>query len=337
MGSGGLGCLESLLSRRRLSWPLGREPLPDACGASCASESPQPSDAPKTMSVPVGAQPSAGSLPRPPAAWARNVIGGTGSSAEALFQVIREEQCRLVEAMPLPADLVAKVRSRLDALRAEDLGVSWHDAGRLTGFSGVGYQEVYSGPDLTLCIFVLRAGARIPLHDHPGMQVFGRLLFGRMRVISFDLESPCGTSGTDASDPITGDDPYSKQRSIMEEADPAINGIQRWPPGSLWATACGEQVFGPAPITYSLGPRNGNVHELAALEDCAFFDVVTPPYDPQKGRDCTYYEPQRLGKVYDGANELPAGCQCILVPCQPRRFSTEHLPYRGPRFLRAQC
>lgn len=311
--------------------------MPDACTASCASESPLPSGTPKTMPVPVGPQPSAGSLPRPPAAWARNVVGGMGSSAEALFQVIREEQSRLVEAMPLPADLVVKVHARLDALRAEDLGVSWDDAGRLTGFSGVGYQEVYSGPDLTLCIFVLRAGARIPLHDHPGMQVFGRLLFGRMRVVSFDLESPSRISGTDASDPIMGDNLCSNQRSIVEEG-PASSCTPRWPPpGSLWATACGEQVFGPAPVTYSLGPRHGNVHELFALEDCAFFDVVAPPYDPRKGRDCTYYEPQRLGNVYDDAQELPAGCQCILVPCQPRRFSTEHLPYRGPRFLRAQC
>ena len=39
--------------------------------------------------------------------------------------------------------------------------------------------------------------------------------------------------------------------------------------------------------TYWLGPEAGNVHYLEALEDCCFFDVVSPPYSPQEGRDCT--------------------------------------------------
>jgi len=69
----------------------------------------------------------------------------------------------------------------LSSLTPQDLGVSPEDAARARSRSGVAYQEIYAGADMTICIFLLRAGAQIPAHDHPGMHVFGRLLFGRMR------------------------------------------------------------------------------------------------------------------------------------------------------------
>ncbi|CAE8719567.1 unnamed protein product, partial [Polarella glacialis] len=49
------------------------------------------------------------------------------------------------------------------------------------------------------------------------------------------------------------------------------------------------KVMGPQSTTYSLAPEEGNLHQLEALEDCAFFDIVTPAYDASLGRDCTYY------------------------------------------------
>jgi hypothetical protein len=36
--------------------------------------------------------------------------------------------------------------------------------------------------DFTLGIFTIPAGRSIPLHDHPGMTVISRLLFGSLRV-----------------------------------------------------------------------------------------------------------------------------------------------------------
>merc|ERR1719162_2546335 len=105
----------------------------------------------------------------------------------------------------------------------------------------------------------MAAGARIPLHDHPDMHVFGRLLHGRMRVLSFDPE------------------PYPL---VQQSTD------SRLPAGSCWARRRPDEILGPEPTTYGLGPEDGNLHELHALEDCAFFDVVVPPYNPAEGRDC---------------------------------------------------
>jgi len=115
------------------------------------------------------------------------------------------------------------------------------------------------------------------------MHVFGKLLLGKMRVRSFDLEAA------------------DKKRFFV-------------------ASLHSDDVLGPDPVTYSLGPQNGNLHELEALENCAFFDVLTPSYYSWAGRDCNYYE--REGELENG--------KYIIAPTYPANFSMDDLPYRGP-------
>lgn len=220
-------------------------------------------------------------------------------AASSLFDFLRSQWHNL-EALPPHA--MEKLSTRLDRLQAEDLGLSPRDSWRLrSSHARVGYQDVYSGPELTLCIFVLAAGACIPLHDHPDMDVFGRLLYGRMRVVSFDPEP--------VLPPV-----------------PLASG-SRPPTGSRWAYRRPDVIVGPAPTTYTLGPGDGNIHELHALEDCAFFDVVVPPYDPAAGRNCTYYGVASSPQLNQEANG-----RVLLVPTSARDFMTESLDYKGPRF-----
>jgi len=89
----------------------------------------------------------------------------------------------------------------------------------------------------------------MPLHDHPGMHVYGRLLFGRLAVRNYD--------------------PQENQTGDIRKAR-----LQK------------AECLGPEPTTYSLGPDDGNLHEMCAGEDCAFLDIITPPYDPEQDRDC---------------------------------------------------
>lgn len=175
----------------------------------------------------------------------------------------------------------------MDRLEAKDLGVG-PETLAVPGLK-VGYIDVAQTPEYTLCMFALRKGAHIPLHDHPGMYVFGRHLFGLMRVVSFDLG---------AVDVSTSP---RRHRAQVRSAE----------------------VYGPAARTYWLGPEAGNVHYLEALEDCCFFDVVSPPYSPQEGRDCTYFQADidvSLAEV---------GQQCIVQDYWPINFYTEPLLYKG--------
>jgi len=227
-------------------------------------------------------------------------------AAAALFDLLRRERHSLDNLSPA---LKEELLRRLDKVHAEDLGVQRCDPQRLCGRAGIGYQEVYSSPEMTLCVFVLRAGAHIPLHDHPEMHVFGRLLFGRMRVLSLDPE-PVPPEGWGSS-----------------------SGSGALAAGAKWATIRTNTVFGPAPVTYCLGPCEGNLHEIHALEDCAFFDVVAPPYDNLAGRSCTYYAPaaNSTGQQPEGGG-YGAG-KCLLVPTTPHGFFTEPLKYSGPPFM----
>lgn len=185
----------------------------------------------------------------------------------------------------LPSSVAAGLLAHLQDVHSCDVGVSPATVASIACRTGIGYMGIYSGPDMTICLFMLRRGAIIPLHDHPGMRVYGRLLFGRMRVCSFDPLTPIGG-------------------------------------GAFTARLRSDRVLGPEPATYSLGPQEGNVHELEALEDCAFFDLLTPSYDPPTGRDCTYYRREPLG--------TDSGHVATLVPFDPRGFAMDKLEYLGP-------
>jgi len=54
-----------------------------------------------------------------------------------------------------------------------------------------------------------------------------------------------------------------------------------------------------------IGSESGNVHTIAAVEEAAFLDVLMPPYDPERGRECHYYRERRwVGQASERLMEL---------------------------------
>jgi len=131
------------------------------------------------------------------------------------------------------------------------------------------YQGVHDNDNVTVGVFMLPAGSSIPLHDHPGMHVLGRLLFGRMRVVQMDVVKP-----------------HTKLTSGL-----TVHALLR-----------SNEIHGPEPEALVVTPNFGNLHELEALDDVAFLDVIFPPYDEKAGRDCSFFEgPLQTG---GGAHQL---------------------------------
>lgn len=108
-------------------------------------------------------------------------------------------------------------------------------------------------------VFVFPPHARIPLHDHPGMCVLSRILYGEVQRTSLDLPSQ----------------PRSRW----------------WPwrqPGRRLAQR--EIQYLQAPACTMLYPERGNLHEfVAGPTGAAILDVLVPPYD-EDDRDCSYFE-----------------------------------------------
>lgn len=134
--------------------------------------------------------------------------------------------------------------------------------------SCVRYVHVSEVPDkYSVGIFIFPPHARIPLHDHPGMCVLSRVLYGDLERISLDL---------------------------VKEKQDASSWFQLWsrknqlPHGSRQAYLNGQEHL-EAPDVAVLYPYEGNLHEfIAGPNGAAVLDVLLPPYDENK-RECTFY------------------------------------------------
>eukprot|EP00249_Psilotum_nudum_P010508 c22578_g2_i1 orf=62-721(+) len=99
------------------------------------------------------------------------------------------------------------VRSQLDCIKPCDVGLDenfFSQLGQGFGFSGtlndqngwyssvnrwcppISYIHIYECDDFSMGIFCLPTSAVIPLHDHPGMTVLSKLLYGSMHVKAYD-------------------------------------------------------------------------------------------------------------------------------------------------------
>ncbi|CAI9099291.1 OLC1v1036079C2 [Oldenlandia corymbosa var. corymbosa] len=123
------------------------------------------------------------------------------------------------------------------------------------------YTTIYKCQNFSLCIFFLPEGAVIPLHNHPGMTVFSKLLLGTMHIKSYDWVDPTASES-------------SRSLSRLRLARLKANRIFEAP--------CDTSVLYPT--------SGGNIHEFRAITPCAVLDVIGPPYSKEDGRDCSYYK-----------------------------------------------
>ncbi|RRT34350.1 hypothetical protein B296_00056488, partial [Ensete ventricosum] len=130
------------------------------------------------------------------------------------------------------------------------------------GTPPVTYLHLHQCPKFSIGIFCLPQAAVIPLHNHPGMTVFSKLLFGSMHIRSYDW--------ADSSKQI---------RSSNGELDgPCLAKLNT---DSVMNAPCETSILYPA--------AGGNMHCFTAVTSCAVLDVLRPPYSGPEGRDCKYY------------------------------------------------
>lgn len=227
---------------------------------------------------------------------------------------------------PFSAQALQRVRSLLDSIKPSDVGLdedvySQHDRG--FGFFGtmngrrgrhssmvsrwappISYLHIYECEDFSMGIFCLPTSAVIPLHNHPGMTVLSKLLYGSMHVKAYDWVDP-----TDLTQP--------------RMAKLVVDRVMSAP--------CESAVLYPT--------SGGNIHAFTAVTACAVLDVLAPPYSSEDGRHCTYYRDfpysSRTGVYFE--NEKIDGDEQNLAWLEefqpPDDFVVKGAPYRGPKII----
>lgn len=169
-------------------------------------------------------------------------------------------------------------------------GVARHHRNR-----SIDYLHVYDNDVMSIGIFKIPAGSNLPLHNHPSMTVWSRVLYGSVRIRALDF--------------------CHEEHENAESADTF---------GRL-ARLKLDQCFSGHNSSAQLTPSSCNVHSLTAVEDAAVLDVLIPPYCVGGGRDCTYY-----AELHPVAAQL--GAMSVLQESIPdKSFNVVGRTYSGQR------
>lgn len=207
--------------------------------------------------------------------------------------------------------LMTEVRAadlKLVPRRADDgsAGVPAPSSRYQHGAPPVTYMHICETDHFSMGVFLLKSGASIPLHDHPGMHGMLRVMYGKVRISCFDrLERPAGGGSLPAAAPVG-----ALRRSVLRST--------------------GEYTEHSGPCV--LSPDRDNLHQIDAVDGpTAFMDILAPPYDPDDGRDCHYY--RVLSEAEVRGTEQPERREqevWLMEISQPPDFWCGGEPYPGP-------
>ncbi|XP_077206849.1 2-aminoethanethiol dioxygenase [Paroedura picta] len=230
---------------------------------------------------------------------------------------------------PRFAENLQGLEQLLDKVRAEDLRLVARGPSAVAGAAQppASYMHICETESFSMGVFVLRAGACIPLHDHPGMHGLLKVLYGTLRIACFDAlpgggEGDAGNSSSSSSNAASAAGPSAS-------SSPPPAGPRR-----CRALLRSRQLYTPASAPCRLAPHTDNLHRIDAVGGpAAFLDILAPPYDPEHGRDCHYYrlaDGHSLGPDAAEPQALPREVWLQETPQAPD-FWCGGEPYPGPR------
>ncbi|EOY03392.1 Uncharacterized protein TCM_018396 isoform 2 [Theobroma cacao] len=220
--------------------------------------------------------------------------------------------------VPTP-DKIEQLRAVLDQIQPADVGLT----PQMPFFSlpvtrrapPITYQHIHECEKFSMGIFCLPPSGVLPLHNHPGMTVFSKLLFGTMHIKSYDwvVDVPSNASAVVA--------PSQMQHREVRLAKVKVD--------SDFTAPCSASILYPA--------DGGNMHCFTAVTACAVLDVLGPPYSDPEGRHCTYYFDYPFTKLsVDGvtvAEEEKDKYAWLQEREEPEDLAVVGAPYTGPEIV----
>ncbi|XP_012531145.1 2-aminoethanethiol dioxygenase [Monomorium pharaonis] len=161
--------------------------------------------------------------------------------------------------------------------------------------------DIFENKDITIAIFILKHGVRMPMHNHPEMHGLLKVISGTIELNSCSLKTK-SDHVIKAKEEIMG----LRHRPIRLHSN---------------SSAC------------TFTPTEKNLHEILCVEGpAAFLDILSPPYDVDefgKGtRPCTFFKMVK-SKLCTEATDIIEEVQLSVVENLPDFYSSS-LKYRGP-------
>eukprot|EP00731_Ephydatia_muelleri_P022452 Em0015g35a len=194
-----------------------------------------------------------------------------------------------------------KLKAAMASVTFEDFNLSPSVLGKVWDYSPyvkdapASCMDVYECTEFSVSIFMMKPNKYMPLHDHPEMHGTMKVLLGSMVVTAYSK-------------------PSSKAQGLLR--CPLVPKIQ----------------LSPSSEPCCLYPSQANIHEIhTGDEPVAFLDILSPPYNPSQGRDCTYYAIKSADKT---AKDEESSRSVWLQPIQiPSWFACVPQPYIGPPII----
>ncbi|KAJ3122984.1 hypothetical protein HK100_011755 [Physocladia obscura] len=174
---------------------------------------------------------------------------------------------------PSSAELEQTIKKLLDRLKLPLLNIT------LPPVAPIEFYNIHETQDFEIGLFVLKRGATMPIHDHPGMTVFTKLVYGELHIKKYEL--------IPAADAVV---------MTVAELDVKDGGCRY---AQIETDEICSSDSGVSPTIFKIVPNDegANLHSFTALSEYAvIFDVMGPPYADGK-RDITYYTEKMIISV----------------------------------------
>ncbi|KAK1410155.1 hypothetical protein QVD17_36689 [Tagetes erecta] len=244
------------------------------------------------------------------------------TAVQKLYDACRDVFADCGPAVVPAADGIERLKQILNGMTELDVGVRpnmpYFKVKETGGFPKITYLHLSECDKFSIGIFLLPPSGVLPLHNHPQMTVFSKLLFGTMHIKAYDW----------VNDVVSSSTPNGTSSEI--EAETISVRLAKLKVDANFTAPCNTSILYPT--------DGGNMHCFTAITSCAVLDVLGPPYCDPEGRHCQYYRSHPFANFSADDKQLPDGDNIkdyawLEEIDKPAGLSVIGAMYNGPKIV----